>query len=106
MVLWHQLDASAALAQLASDADRGLSEVEFRRRLGEYGANELEVNSRASPVILLLEQFKNILVVILLVAVVLSAFLGHTIEASAIAVIVLFAVLLGFVQEYRAERAI
>jgi Ca2+-transporting ATPase len=106
MVLWHQLDASAALTQLASDADRGLSEVESRRRLGEYGANELEVDSRISPVILLLEQFKNILVVILLVAVALSAFLGHTVEASAIAVIVLFAVLLGFVQEYRAERAI
>jgi Ca2+-transporting ATPase len=106
MVLWHQLDASAALAQLASDAERGLSEVESRRRLGEYGANELEVDSRISAASLLLEQFKNILVVILLVAVALSAFLGHTIEASAIAVIVLFAVLLGFVQEYRAERAI
>src|SRR5574341_13086 len=106
MVLWHQLDASDALAQLKSDADRGLSEVESGRRLVEYGANELQADSRVSPLTLLLEQFKNILVVILLVAVALSAFLGHTIEASAIAVIVLLAVLLGFVQEYRAERAI
>lgn len=106
MALWHQLEVNAALAQLKSDAGRGLSEVESRRRLVEYGANELQADGRVSPLTLLLEQFKNILVVILLVAVALSAFLGHTIEASAIAVIVLFAVLLGFIQEYRAERAI
>jgi P-type Ca2+ transporter type 2C len=106
MALWHQLEVNAALAQLESDAGRGLSEVECRRRFAEYGANELQSDNRVSPLTLLLEQFKNILVVILLVAVALSAFLGHTVEASAIAIIVLFAVLLGFVQEYRAERAI
>ena len=106
MALWHQLEVNAALEQLESDADRGLSEVESRRRLVEYGANELQADSGVSPLTLLLEQFKNILVVILLVAVALSAFLGHTVEASAIAIIVLFAVLLGFIQEYRAERAI
>ena len=54
---------------------------------------------------MLLEQFRNVLVLILLVAVGLSAVLGHVTEAIVIAVIVLFAVLLGFVQEYRAERA-
>ena len=53
----------------------------------------------------MLEQFKNTLILILLVAVVLSAFLGHTLEAVVIAVIVLFAAGLGFAQEYRAERA-
>jgi Ca2+-transporting ATPase len=61
---------------------------------------------RISPWALLLEQFKNVLIIILLIATVLSAFLGHGVEAVAIAVIVLFAVVLGFVQEYRAERAI
>ena len=70
------------------------------------GPNELEAAQRVSPWAVLLDQFKNVLIVILLAAVVLSAFLGHGIEAIAIAVIVLFAVLLGFVQEYRAERAI
>ncbi len=51
-------------------------------------------------------QFKNVLIVILLIATAISAFVGHGVEAIAIAVIVLFAVVLGFAQEYRAERAI
>ena len=106
MALWHQLDADAALEQLQSDADRGLSATVSWRRLLAYGPNELQAGHRVSPWTILLEQFKNVLVIILLVAVALSALLGHTIEAGAIAVIVLFAVLLGFVQEYRAERAI
>jgi Ca2+-transporting ATPase len=52
------------------------------------------------------EQFKNILIIILIIAIVLSALLGHRVEAIAISAIMLFAVLLGFVQEYRADRAI
>jgi len=106
MKQWYQLPAEDVLRQLASDATRGLSAAESRRRLLEYGPNELQAGHRVSPWAILLEQFKNVLVIILLFAVTLSAFLGHAIEASAIAVIVLFAVLLGFYQEYRAERAI
>ena len=59
-----------------------------------------------SPWHILGEQFKNILIIILLMATGLSAFLGHGVEAVVITVIVLFAVVLGFVQEFRAERAI
>ena len=55
---------------------------------------------------LFFSQFKNILIQILLIATLLSAFLGHAVESIAIAVIVLFAVILSFVQEYRAERSI
>ena len=76
------------------------------RRLAEYGSNELQAAHRISPLEILLEQFKNVLIIILLIAVGLSAILGHGMEAIAITVIVLIAVLLGFVQEYRAERAI
>lgn len=72
----------------------------------EYGPNELRAARRISPWTILFEQFKNVLTVILLIATALSAFLGHGVEAVAITVIVLFAVLLGFAQEYRAERAI
>jgi Ca2+-transporting ATPase len=83
-----------------------LTNVEAARRLAEVGPNELAAARRISPWMLLMEQFKNVLIIILLIAVGLSAILGHGVEAIAIAVIVLFAVVLGFVQEYRAERAI
>jgi len=93
------------LTQFCSDAAGGLTEAEAQRRLAEQGPNELQAVARVAPLHLLMAQFKNVLIVILLVAVILSLFLGHTVEAIAIAIIVLFAVLLGFVQEYRAERA-
>jgi len=106
MTQWHQLDTAAVVAQLATDASIGLTDAEARARLQRFGPNDLQATKPPSPWRILGEQAKNVLVIILLIAVGLSAFLGHTIEAIAIAVIVLFAVLLGFVQEYRAERAI
>ena len=102
---WHSLSTAEALTFLQSTSI-GLTNVEAARRLVEVGPNELAAARRISPWTLLLEQFKNVLIIILLVATALSAFLGHGVEAIAIAVIVLFAVVLGFVQEYRAERAI
>ena len=74
--------------------------------MAEHGPNELRAAHRISPWTILFQQFRNVLIVILLVATGLSAFLGHGVESVAIAVIVLFAVFLGFVQEFRAERAI
>jgi Ca2+-transporting ATPase len=84
----------------------GLSAEEARRRLDVYGPNELQAAHRVSPWTLLLAQFKNVLIVILLAATALSAFMGEGVETIVIGVIVLFAVGLGFIQEYRAERAI
>ena len=84
----------------------GLPAEEAAARLERFGPNQLQTAPSASPWQLLAEQFHNVLIITLLIATVLSAFLGHAVEAVAIAVIVLFAVLLGFVQEYRAEKAI
>lgn len=102
--LWHTLSSETVLAHLQS-TPTGLTGAEAAQRLAEHGPNELQVTHRISPWTILFEQFRNVLIVMLLVATALSAFLGHGIEAIAIAVIVLFACLLGFVQEYRAERA-
>jgi P-type Ca2+ transporter type 2C len=102
---WHVLSTEQVFAHL-NTVPAGLTSVEATKRLAEHGPNELQAAGRVSPWAVLLGQFKNVLIVILLVATALSAVLGHGVEAIAIAVIVLLAVLLGFVQEYRAERAI
>jgi len=103
--LWYTLSTEAVFAHLNS-TPAGLTGAEATQRLSEYGPNELQAAHRISPWAVLLAQFKNVLIIILLVATAFSVFLGHEVEAIAIAVIVLFSVLLGFVQEYRAERAI
>ena len=102
---WHTLPIEVVCSRLET-TPAGLTGAAAAQRLAEYGPNELQAVRRISPWAILFEQLKNVLIVILLVATALSAFLGHGIEAIAIAVIVLFAVLLGFVQECRAERAI
>ncbi len=102
---WHTLTRDEAYLRL-NTGPNGLNVTESAKRLQENGPNELQAAHRVSPWEILLAQFKNILILILLGATVVSLFLGHGLESVVIAVIVLFAVGLGFVQEYRAERAI
>ncbi len=102
---WHTLTVDEAFLDLKSQPI-GLGQIEVEKRFLEYGPNELTAAHRISAWEILLEQFKNVLILILLGATAISLFLGHGVESIVIAVIVLFAVVLGFVQEYRAERAI
>ena len=102
---WHTLSTDDALSRLKS-REKGLTDEEAATRLAEVGPNELRATERVAWWKILLAQFKNILILILLGATGLSVAVGHGLESLIIAVIVLFAVLLGFVQEYRAERAI
>jgi Ca2+-transporting ATPase len=91
---------------LGTDPARGLSASQARERLSRHGPNELTHEERASPLRMFLGQFANVLIVILLAAVVLSAAVGEVVDAAIILVIVLFCAVLGFVQEYRAEQAL
>jgi Ca2+-transporting ATPase len=102
---WHTLTAVEA-CELLGSTPRGLASSEAQRRRAAVGPNELQASEPPSAWALLGAQFRNVLIVILLIATGLSAILGHPVEAVAITVIVAFAVLLGFAQEYRAERAI
>ncbi len=102
---WHTVPAPDVLKKFNTTADRGLSPDEASAALKEYGPNRLTEGKKISPWALLAEQFKNVLVIILLLATLMSGFLGHEVEAITIAVIVLLAVFLGFIQEFRAEKA-
>ncbi|MCS7060046.1 MAG: cation-translocating P-type ATPase [Anaerolineae bacterium] len=106
MSYWHTQDSVDVARELGVDLSTGLSNDEAARRLAQHGLNEIAAAHRISAWSILIEQFKNVLVIILLIATGLSILLGHGVESVVIAIIVLFAVLLGFVQEYRAERAI
>ncbi len=103
---WYKIDPLIVVKELNSDVTLGLSSLEATTRLQQYGPNEVSAGKKTSAWKIFLAQFKNILIVILIVAVGLSIILGHTIEAIAITAILLFAVVLGFLQEYRAERAL
>ncbi len=102
---WHEFPPDDVFERVGSCA-AGLSSAQAADALARYGPNELTASRRVSAWALLLSQFRNVLILLLLVATAASALLGHGTEAIAITVIVLFAVLLGFVQEFRAERAL
>ena len=102
---FHTLAIEESFDLLGSSPE-GLTSNDAEKRLAEIGPNEIQAAKQTSAWKILLDQFKNVLILILLIATVISLFLGHGVESIAIAVIVLFAVGLGFIQEYRAERAI
>ncbi len=103
---WHSIEAPEVLKELNTDPRHGLTDDEAKRRLEEYGYNELRKEEGVSPLTLFFNQFRNILILILLIAIILSALVGEVVDAAIIGVIVVFCAVLGFVQEYRAERAL
>jgi Ca2+-transporting ATPase len=105
-VFWHSRETDAVLRELNTDPKKGLDRNEVKKRIEQYGYNELKHEIRVSPWTIFLKQFKNVLIIILIIAVILSAFVGEFLDALIILVIVVFCALLGFVQEYRAERAL
>lgn len=103
---WHSMEIDQVIRELKTDLRHGLNEEEVKKRLEKYGYNELKKEERVSPLKLFFNQFKNILIIILIIAIALSAFIGEVTDALIIAIIVFFCAILGFVQEYRAERAL
>ncbi|MFB3817423.1 MAG: cation-translocating P-type ATPase [Candidatus Methylomirabilales bacterium] len=101
---WHHLTADETLHELGVRPE-GLSPAEAVERLARYGPNRLQETRGISPWRLLLAQFKNFLILLLLAATGISLLLGHTLDAAVIFSIVILSALLGFYQEFRAERA-
>ena len=102
---WYQKDVDDLCEELKSTVQTGLSSQEAARRLAENGPNELTATEGRSALHILLEQFANLLVVILFAAAGISAALGDMKDAIAILVIIILNAVLGFKQEYNAERA-
>ncbi len=84
----------------------GLLQKEAEKRLDEFGPNKIERKKRISPAVIFLNQFKSVLIAILIFATILSAYLGNILDAIVIFIIIVLNAVIGFFQEYRAERAI
>ncbi len=104
MARWHQQTAEAALAGLGTSS-AGLSPAEAGRRLATHGPNVLEEAKRRTALGLLAGQFTDFMILVLLGAAVVSGLIGDVEDTVAIVAIVLLNAVVGFVQEYRAERA-
>ncbi len=104
--LWHTLAPDEVLHALATDRACGLSEEEARNRLDAHGKNRLPEKPPRSPWWLFLDQFKSLLILVLLGAAGLAALIGDVKDAVVILVVVVINAGLGFFQEYRAERSL
>ncbi|MFB0543753.1 MAG: cation-translocating P-type ATPase [Candidatus Bathyarchaeia archaeon] len=103
---YHALEAGEALRALQTSLG-GLEEEEASRRLEVFGPNELREEKRVTPLGIFLNQFKSVLVIILLFSAFISAFLlEEYLDTYLILIIVIMNAILGFVQEYRAEKAL
>ncbi len=102
---WHSLSLDKLYDRLKS-SEKGLTKKEAERRLEKYGRNEIEEGEQISAFSILLEQFKDFLIWILIAAAVISFLVGHAIDAYLIITIVLANGIFGFVQDWKAEQSI
>ncbi len=100
------VDVAAVLSDQGVDAELGLTGVEVQRRLDDVGPNALpEAPSRGIGG-LLLDQFKDVLIYLLLAATVISVVVGEVLEAVVIAIIIVINAVIGVFQAYRADQAL
>lgn len=92
--------------ELLDSSEEGLSEKEAGVRAQKYGLNEIKAKERRTGLEILLSQFTNSLVIILIIASIIAYFLGEKIESLVITSIVILNAIVGFLQEYHAERAL
>lgn len=105
MMDWYRITAQETLQSLETNAETGLTSTEAKERLDRYGPNELVERGKKSAWWILLEQFKEVMVIVLIIAAIVSALLGEYTEVVVILAIVVLNAILGFSQEYRAEQA-
>ncbi len=102
---WHKLSITEAASLLATDVEQGLGDKEVTARLARYGQNKLRKGKRVSALAIFVSQFKSLVIWVLIGAAAVSAALGETVDGIAIIAIVILNAVIGFIQEYRAEKA-
>jgi Ca2+-transporting ATPase len=103
---WHALSSDETVARLGGDAVHGLSDAEAQRRLQAYGPNEIPNAPNRSAWSILFHQFQSAVVLLLLAATAVAFALGDLVESAAILVVILLNAAIGFLTEWKAERAL
>lgn len=103
---WQLMSAGEVLLKFKVDSQSGLSAAEAERRLAQHGRNVLQEKKKRSLLRMLLDQFADFMILVLICAAVVSGVIGDVSDTVVIIVIVFLNAVIGFVQEYRAERAI
>ncbi|MFA6141852.1 MAG: calcium-transporting P-type ATPase, PMR1-type [Candidatus Omnitrophota bacterium] len=103
---FHSVTVDEAIGILNSDPRTGLSKIDAGKRLAEFGPNQLEQKKGIGPLTIFFEQFNDFIIWILIGAALVSGFLQEWIDSLAIVAIVILNAILGFIQEYRAEKSL
>ena len=103
--VWHSMESDEVLLHLESSTT-GLTSTEAKKRLAEHGPNAIPEKQQRSLLAILLGQFADFMIMVLLAAALISGFVGEPQDTIAILVIVLLNAIIGAVQEFRAERAV
>jgi Ca2+-transporting ATPase len=102
---WHTLGIDEVAQRLETNPRSGLSSEQAASRLAHFGPNALQEKRARSPWRMLLDQFSDFMIIVLIGAAIISGVVGDVEDTVAIIVIVILNAVIGFVQEYRAERA-
>ncbi|MGB4651772.1 HAD-IC family P-type ATPase [Methanothrix sp.] len=101
---WHSMTADEVLSKLDSNHE-GISSKQAKERLSQQGPNQLESPTKPSPLRIFIGKFKDYMVLVLIFAAIISFIAGETTNAYVILGIVVLVAIIGFVQEYKAEKA-
>ncbi len=103
---WWKLSIDQVVSELNADTAKGLSPDEAKARLEKYGPNQLEEKKGLSAFDIFIEQFKDFIIWVLIAAAIISGLMGEWIDTFAIIAIVILNSIMGFVQQYRAEKSL
>ena len=104
-VNFYSISAEEALKQMGSNMN-GLDDETVQKKLEEHGKNELKGKKKVSPLVIFVRQFLDFMIMVLIAAAIVSAFIGEGSDTIVIIIIIVLNAIIGFIQEYRAEKAI
>ncbi len=106
MEKWWYIQKEDVAGKLITDINQGLISDEATKRKSQYGPNQLDEKPGRSPIALFFDQFRDFIIWVLIAAALVSGFLQEWVDALAIICIVIINAILGFIQEYRAEKSL